>query len=93
MTPTLNGYFDDWRESQAGRFGALRHHVDHGLLSAQTLHAEIADIVTGKATGRTSDTERILFWHRGLSILDVALGWLILQRAEARDLGTMVRYR
>ena len=43
--------------------------------------------------GRENDDERILFWHRGLSILDVAVGHLILERAEAADLGTMVRFR
>ena len=50
-------------------------------------------MVTGARPGRENDDERILFWHRGLSILDVAVGQLILERAEAADLGTMVRFR
>jgi ornithine cyclodeaminase len=84
---------DDWREAQSGRFGALRAHVDTGRLSPQTLHAELGQIVTGERPGRESDDERILLWHRGLSILDVAVAHLLLQRAEATDAGTMVRYR
>lgn len=84
---------DDWRESQSGRFGALRSQVDSGELSRESLHAELGEIVTGRRPGRESDTERILFWHRGLSILDVALGQLLLERAQAADVGTMVRYR
>ncbi|WP_460838733.1 ornithine cyclodeaminase family protein [Nocardioides marmoraquaticus] len=84
---------DDWRESRSGRFGALRHHVDTGALSEQTLHAELGDVVTGRRPGRESDTERVLFWHRGLSILDVAVGQLLLERAEAAEVGQMVRYR
>lgn len=84
---------DDWRESRSGRFGALRHHVDTGALSERTLHAELGDVVTGRRPGRESDTERILFWHRGLSILDVAVGQLLLERAEAAEVGQMVRYR
>ena len=84
---------DDWRESQSGRFGALRAHVDTGRLSEETLHAQLGEIVSGRKPGRESADERILFWHRGLSILDVALGHLILTRAEAAGAGTMLRYR
>lgn len=84
---------DDWRESQSGRFGALRVHVDTGRLSEQTLYAQIGEIVSGRKPGRERPGERILFWHRGLSILDVALAHLVLTRAEAADAGTMLRYR
>jgi len=84
---------DDWRESRSGRFGALRSQVDTGRLSEQTLYAEIGEIVAGRKPGRENADERILFWHRGLSILDVALAHLILTRAEAAGAGTMLRYR
>ena len=84
---------DDWREARSGRFGALRAHVDTGRLSEQTLYAEFGEIVSGAKPGRERPDERILFWHRGLSILDVALAHLILSRAEATDTGTMLRYR
>jgi alanine dehydrogenase len=84
---------DDWREAQSGRFGALRRHVDTGRLSAASLHAELGQIVTGARPGRERDDERILFWHRGLAILDIAVGLAILRRAEQLDAGTMLRYR
>ncbi|WP_041832318.1 ornithine cyclodeaminase family protein [Actinoplanes sp. N902-109] len=84
---------DDWRESRSGRFGALRAHVDTGRLSEQTLYAQIGDIVTGRKAGRETPAERILFWHRGLSILDVALAHLVLTKAEAAGVGTELRYR
>jgi alanine dehydrogenase len=84
---------DDWREAQSGRFGALRRHVDTGRLTAQSLHAELGQIVTGQRPGRERPDERILLWHRGLSILDIAVGQLILSRAMAADAGTMIRYR
>jgi alanine dehydrogenase len=83
---------DDWREAQAGRFGALRHHVDTGVLTEQTLYSELGQIVAGSKPGRESADERILLWHRGLSILDVAVAYLILDRAVAADAGTMLRY-
>ena len=84
---------DDWREAQSGRFGALRHHVDTGRLSADSLHAELGQVVTGRRPGRERDDERILFWHRGLAILDIAVGLAILRRAEQEGAGTMLRYR
>lgn len=84
---------DDWKESKSGRFGALRPHVDEGLLSAKTVYAELGEIVSGQKLGRESDEERILLWHRGLSILDVAVAHLILTKAERAETGTMLRYR
>jgi ornithine cyclodeaminase len=84
---------DDWRESQSGPFGALRRHVDTGRLSRATLHAELGQIVTGQRPGRERPDERILLWHRGLSILDIAVGRLILRKAAEADAGTMLRYR
>jgi ornithine cyclodeaminase/alanine dehydrogenase-like protein (mu-crystallin family) len=84
---------DDWREAQSGRFGALRAHVDTGRLTAASLYAELGQIVTGRLPGRESSQERILFWHRGLAILDIAVGLAILRRAEEQDAGTMLRYR
>ena len=84
---------DDWREAQSGRFGALRRHVDTGRLSAASLHAELGQIVTGRRPGRERDDERILLWHRGLAILDIAVGLAILRRAKQQGSGTMLRYR
>ena len=84
---------DDWREAQSGRFGALRRHVDTGRLSAASLHAELGQIVAGHRPGRERNDERILLWHRGLAILDIAVGLAILRRAEQQHIGTMLRYR
>ena len=84
---------DDWREAQSGRFGALRRHVDTGRLSAASLHAELGQVVTGRRPGRERNDERILLWHRGLAILDIAVGLAILRKAEQQGTGTMLRYR
>ncbi|MGH3436360.1 MAG: ornithine cyclodeaminase family protein [Sciscionella sp.] len=84
---------DDWGQASAGPFGALRRHVDTGLLTEQTLHAELGQIVAGLRPGRESDAERTLLWHRGLSTTDVAVADMILRRAAATDIGTVLRYR
>ena len=83
---------DDWGQCKGGKLGALRAHVEAGKLSAETLHAEICQIVTGERPGRQSDEERILFWHRGLSLSDIALGAAMLDKAAKRGIGQRLRY-
>jgi ornithine cyclodeaminase len=83
---------DDWGQARSGPFGALRRHVDSGKLSEATLHAELGQIVAGRKPGRERDDETILFWHRGLSLSDIALGAALLQKARAAGVGTRLRY-
>ena len=83
---------DDWGQASAGPFGALRAHVDAGLLTRETLYAELGQIVAGHRPGRERPEERILFWHRGLATTDLAVAHLIWRRAEAANLGTMLDY-
>lgn len=82
---------DDWGQAH-GVFGALRAHVDEGKLTEETLHAELGQIVAGKKPGRESDDETILFWHRGLSLSDIALGHTMLQKAKRSGLGQRLRF-
>jgi len=84
---------DDWGQCKGGVLGSLRAHVDSGRLSGETLYAELGEIVAGKKPGREGAKERILFWHRGLSINDIALGHLIYEKAKERGLGSKLRYR
>jgi alanine dehydrogenase len=82
---------DDWGQAH-GIFGALREHVDTGRLTAETLHAELGQIVAGVKPGRESPDETILFWHRGLSLSDIALGHAILKKARDKGLGQRLRF-
>jgi len=83
---------DDWGQASAGPYGALRAHVDAGKLSAQALHAEMGQIVAGLKPGRERDDETILFWHRGLSLSDIALGHAMLTKAERIGVGQRLRF-
>lgn len=84
---------DDWGQARSGPYGSLRAHVDSGRLSEQTLHAELGQIVAGLKPGRESDAETNLFWHRGLSLSDIALGAAMLDKAKAMGLGQRLRFR
>jgi alanine dehydrogenase len=81
---------DDWRQAGVGPLGALRVHVDSGRLSSENLHAELGEIVCGARPGREHSDETILFWHRGLSITDIALGEALLAKAKATDYASAV---
>lgn len=83
---------DDWGQCKGGKLGALRAHVEAGKLSEATLHAEMCQIVTGERPGRERDDETILFWHRGLSLSDIALGHAMLEKANTLGIGQRLVY-
>jgi len=83
---------DDWGQCRSGRLGSLRAHVEAGKLSEATLHAELCQIVAGERPGREGDDETILFWHRGLSLSDIALGAAMLEKARGHGVGQRLRY-
>jgi ornithine cyclodeaminase len=84
---------DDWGQCRKGLpFGALRQHVDSDRVTEQNLHAELGQIVAGMKPGRERDDETILFWHRGLSITDIALGAALLAKAAREGIGQQLRF-
>jgi alanine dehydrogenase len=84
---------DDWGQCATGRLGALRAHVDAGLLTRETLHAELGEVVAGSRPGRERADETIVLWHRGLSLSDIALGHAMLEKARRVGVGQTLRYR
>ena len=84
---------DDWGQCRKGLpYGALRQHVDLDKITAENLHAELGQIVAKLRPGRESNDETILFWHRGLSLSDIALGSAILDKAGAMSIGQTLRF-
>jgi alanine dehydrogenase len=84
---------DDWGQCRKGLpYGALRRHVDSDKLTEQTLHAELGQIVAGVKSGRENEHETILFWHRGLSLSDIALGHAMLEKAKVLGVGQTLRF-
>jgi len=84
---------DDWGQCAPGKhFGSLRRHVDEGKVTEQSIHAELGEIVAGHKPGRQNADETNLFWHRGLSTTDIALGHAIWMKAEQQGLGQTLRF-
>jgi len=83
---------DDFGQARSGRFGALKPLFDAGKLHDGRFHAEIGEVVAGLKPGRESDDETILFWHRGLSLSDIALGHAMLEKGKRLGIGQRLRF-
>ena len=84
-------FMDDWGQ-RGGTKGALRAHVDAGLLGEHNFSGELGEVVAGKKPGRERDDETILLWHRGLSLSDIALGHAMLEKAARIGAGQRLRW-
>jgi alanine dehydrogenase len=87
-------YVPDLRErvpQDAGSFIAAK---DAGVVDESDVHAELGEIVAGKAEGRTSRDEVTIFDSGGTGIETVAGAYLLYERAMAadEDLGTEVEW-
>ena len=84
-------FMDDWGQ-RGGTKGALRAHVDAGLLGEHNFSGELGEVVAGKKPGRQREDETILLWHRGLSLSDIALGHAMLEKAARIGAGQRLRW-
>lgn len=57
------------------------------FLSTPSEHADLAEIVSGKKSGRESHEERIMCMNLGLAIEDMATGTLIYEKAKKSGVG------
>ena len=83
---------DDFGQARSGRFGALKPLFDAGKLTEKDFHAELGQVVAGLKPGRERDDETILFWHRGLSLSDIALGHAMLEKGARLGIGQRLRF-
>jgi ornithine cyclodeaminase len=84
---------DDWGQCRKGLpYGALRQHVESDRITEESLHAKLGQVIAEQRPGRETDDETILFWHRGLSLSDIALGKAMLVKAEERKIGQSLRF-
>jgi ornithine cyclodeaminase/alanine dehydrogenase-like protein (mu-crystallin family) len=76
--------------AQAMAMGDLHHAIDAGLVSAEDVHAELSDVISGRKPGRTSAGETIVFDSTGTALQDVASAVWIWRRAFAEQAGWRV---
>jgi ornithine cyclodeaminase/alanine dehydrogenase-like protein (mu-crystallin family) len=76
---------------QCAEIGELQHALAAGLLRREDVHAELADVVTGRRAGRTRDDEITIFDSSGTALEDVAAAAVVYEKARATGRGTEVR--
>lgn len=77
---------DDW-ETVKHRDQTLAIMYSEGKLNDNDIYANLADIVTGIKTGRTSPSERIYFNAVGLSYIDISIAFQMYKKAISSGFG------
>jgi alanine dehydrogenase len=72
---------------QSCTIGDTHHAIEKGLMQKESVHAELAEVVAGKKSGRTSETEIIVFDSTGVAIEDAAAATLAYEKALTAGLG------
>jgi ornithine cyclodeaminase/alanine dehydrogenase-like protein (mu-crystallin family) len=66
---------------QCARIGDLHHALTAGLMRREDVHAELADVVSGRRPGRRTDSDVTVFDSTGTALEDVAAAALVYERA------------
>jgi len=82
----------DSRQAALDETGDLIQPIRQGLITAEHIHAEIGEIVLGRAEGRGSPDQITLFESVGLAVQDALAARTALRRAEQLGLGRQVAW-
>ncbi|MEA2164143.1 MAG: hypothetical protein QOK37_2270 [Thermoanaerobaculia bacterium] len=84
--------FVDRRESTVNESGDYLFALREGAISADHIRAEIGEILTGQAKGRTAESEITLFKSLGLAVEDLASAQFLFEKASREEAGTWVAF-
>jgi len=75
---------------QCAEIGELQHALAAGLMTRRQVHAELADVVSGRRSGRTRSDEVTIFDSTGTALEDVAAAVVVYEKARATGRGTQI---
>jgi alanine dehydrogenase len=75
---------------QAATLGDLHHALQAEVLTREDVHAELADVLTGRKVGRTSEQEITIFDSTGTALQDVAAAAAVYEKAARLGRGLAV---
>jgi ornithine cyclodeaminase/alanine dehydrogenase-like protein (mu-crystallin family) len=73
---------------QCAEIGDLHHAIAAGLLTRSGVHAELAEVIEGTKSGRTSAEEIVVFDSTGTALEDVAAAAAVYEKALKEGRGT-----
>jgi len=83
--------FVDRRESALNESGDYLLAAKEGVVTPESIVGEIGELLLGKISGRTSESEITLFKSLGLAVEDVACADYLYHKALAENFGTWVQ--
>jgi len=78
--------------AQCATMGDLHHALAAGNVALEDVHAELADLVVGRKSGRTRADEITVFDSTGTALQDVASAAAIYRRAIAGNIGLSINF-
>jgi alanine dehydrogenase len=77
---------------QCATIGELHHALEEDVIAKSDVHAELAEVITGRKAGRSSEEEVIIFDSTGTALQDVAAAAVVYERALSRGVGTSLNF-
>ncbi|WP_312908738.1 ornithine cyclodeaminase family protein [Natronosalvus caseinilyticus] len=85
-------YVPDLRDRATYDAGSFLAALEAGAIDENHVHAELGEVVTGEADGRTSDDEITVFDSGGTGIETVAAAAMLYERAVEEELGSTISF-
>lgn len=82
----------DSREAVLAEAGELIIAIDKGVISVESIHAEIGEVINGTKVGRTSDDQITFFKSVGVAVQDAVSANIALRNAERDNIGTLLDF-
>jgi ornithine cyclodeaminase/alanine dehydrogenase len=76
---------------QCTRFGEMELAVERGIITAESVHGELGEVLSGVVPGRCHAADITIFDATGLALLDIACARVALTRADEAGLVTRVQ--
>ena len=80
----------DSRDAVLAEAGDLMIPIADGAITAEHIHAELGEVITGQAEGRRADHEITLFKSVGLALQDVATAVKVYELCKQQGIGSRV---
>ena len=84
--------FVDRRESALNEAGDVLIPIQEGAIGPDHIRAELGEVLTGAAPGRTSPDELTVFESLGIAVEDLASARFLLRKAEETGAGVKVEF-
>lgn len=85
-------YVPDLRERATFDAGAFLAALEEGVITEDQVHADLGEVVSGNAPGRTSDEEITVFDSGGTGIETAAAAHMLYERALEEGLGSTISF-